>query len=432
MRKLVVFLFIIISLNLFSQELNLNKPEREQWFTELGFGMFIHWSYDVQYGMVISHSLVGASDDYLKRYFNDLPKTFNPSAFNPHDWAKKARLAGMKYMVFTTKHHNGFCMWDTKSTDYNIMNTPFSKDAVKEFVDACRAEGLAVGFYFSPEDFYYQYKNGLSISRRNPKSEVGVNENLRNYVASQMKELMEKYTPVDIVFLDGQDMDKACAKVCWEVNPDVVVTRGAINTPEQETPESLVPSPWEACYTLGKQWQYRPTNEIYKDAGTTIMKLMEIKAKGGNLLMNIGPDPDGAFPPEQNAVLNEVGLWIFINKEMMDNTKPFDNITDNNGNFILQSKDEKHLYIIIPGPVPYGKWQEIQLTNIGISKNAGLSVLGHNGEILEYSPDIDPAPHFIQSDEGMKIKYMRAQRIYNDRQWPNPIVLKIENFRERN
>jgi alpha-L-fucosidase len=126
--------------------LNLNKPERLEWFSNLGFGMFIHFSFDSQLGVVISHSMAGASDDYLDRFVNDLPKTFNPNEFSPEEIATLAKLAGMKYIVFTTKHHSGFCMWDTQTTDFKITNTPYGKDLLAEYVKAVRDAGLAVGF----------------------------------------------------------------------------------------------------------------------------------------------------------------------------------------------------------------------------------------------------------------------------------------------
>lgn len=145
--------------------LNMNKAEREQWFTDLGFGMFIHWSMDVQLGMVISHSMVGASEEYLDRYINELPKTFNPVNFDAKQWVNAAKLAGIKYLVFTTKHHNGYCMFNTKTTDFGIMNSPYGKDITKMFVDACREAGIAVGLYFSPDDFYFLHQQGTLISR---------------------------------------------------------------------------------------------------------------------------------------------------------------------------------------------------------------------------------------------------------------------------
>jgi alpha-L-fucosidase len=122
-----------------------NKPEREAWFSELGFGMFIHWSVDAQVGSVISHSMVGATDNYINRFIKELPTTFNPHKFNPDDWATLAKLAGMRYVVFTAKHHSGFCMYETKTTDFSIMNTPFGRDATKEILAAFRKQGIAVG-----------------------------------------------------------------------------------------------------------------------------------------------------------------------------------------------------------------------------------------------------------------------------------------------
>ena len=158
-KKILVLILLVANIMLVQAQeeemLDMNKPEREQWFADLGYGMFIHWSFDVRLGMVISHSMVGASDDYLNRYVNDLPKVFNPVNFNAEKWAQEAKLAGMKYIVFTTKHHNGFCMFETNTTDFSIMNTPYGKDVTKQIVDACRKEGLAVGFYYSPDDFYF-------------------------------------------------------------------------------------------------------------------------------------------------------------------------------------------------------------------------------------------------------------------------------------
>ncbi|MDR2982527.1 MAG: alpha-L-fucosidase, partial [Puniceicoccales bacterium] len=158
-------LFLLCGIALANAQQTENKPEREQWFMDLGFGMFIHWSMDSQVGVVISHSMAGASDDYLDRFINELPKTFNPRKFYPEDWAILAKLAGMKYVVFTTKHHSGFCMWDTKTTDFMIMNTPFQRDALREILEAFRKQGIAIGLYFSPEDFHVLHQMGIPIGR---------------------------------------------------------------------------------------------------------------------------------------------------------------------------------------------------------------------------------------------------------------------------
>lgn len=432
MRTLI--LFSILFFNIFiiqaqdEKPLNLNKPEREQWFSELGFGMFIHWSFDVQLGMVISHSMVGASDDYLDRYVNELPKTFNPEKFDAKKWAREAKMAGMKYVVFTTKHHNGFCMFDTKTTDFNIMNTPYGKDVTRMIVDAFRKEGLAIGFYYSPDDFYFLYSQGTLISRRRPEALASHNEALNEYTKIQVNELMTNYGKIDIVFLDGYDQfsKTELAKVCWEIDPDVVITRGAIETPEQITPDSALPSPWEACYTLGNQWQFRPTNEDYKTARTTILKLIDIRAKGGNFLLNFGPDENGIFPLEQQGILNEISLWMFINKEAFENTVPNKPVKEGDLWF-LKHKNKSTVYVfIVENEWKFGERKEFRIESLKATDNSTISVLGHNGKVLEYDLDADASPKISNTDKGIEISIMRAQRIYNDRQWDNPIVVKIE------
>jgi len=138
-----------------------NKPERLRWFGDLALGLFIHWSVDSQLGTVISHSMAGASEDYVKRFIVELPKTFNPRKFYPRDWAALAKLAGIRYVIFTTKHHSGFCMWPTATTDFHIGNTPFKRDITGEIVEAFREQGIAPGMYFSPDDFAWLHRNGV-------------------------------------------------------------------------------------------------------------------------------------------------------------------------------------------------------------------------------------------------------------------------------
>ena len=432
-QQLLPVLLLFGSLQLIAQEkpLNLNKPEREQWFTELGFGMFIHWSMDVQLGMVISHSMVGASDNYLDRYVNQLPKTFNPQLFDAREWARAAKLSGMKYVVFTTKHHNGFCMYDTQTTEFSIMNTPYGKDVTKQVVDAFREEGLAIGFYFSPDDFYFLHKQGTLISRARPEALASGNKPLNQYVKEQMRELMTKYGAIDIMFLDGleQYAKTELAKLCWEIDPNVVVTRGAIETPEQKTPNEPLPSPWEACYTFGDQWQYRPTNENFKSANDAIRKLIEIRAKGGNFLLNFGPDELGRFPQEQKSGLNEISLWMFINQEAFENTVPF-KVTNESDIWFLKKKNENTVYaFILEDNWKLGDRKTFRIESLRANDNTKISVLGHNGIVLEYNPEVDPKPTVKNVDEGIEISVMRAHRIYNDRKWPNPIVVKLENVK---
>jgi len=412
--------------------LNLNKPEREKWFSDLGFGMFIHWSFDVQLGMVISHSVVGASEDYMDRYFNELPETFEPTDFHPEKWARMARMAGMKYVVFTAKHHSGFCMFDTKTTGFNAMNTPFNTDATKEILDAFRKEGLAAGIYFSPDDFWFMYDRNREIGRRKPGLMPSDHPDLVEYLKVQTRELMNQYSPIDIVFIDGVDVEAniEIAKICWELNEDVVVTRGAMETPEQRIPDKPIPSPWEACITMGDQWQYRPTNETYKNADDLLQKIIEIRSKGGNLLLNIGPDEEGKIPDIQKGYLNELGLWYFINKEAVEDVEPWPTIREGDVWF-LKKQDENTLYAFVTGdPIKFGGRKEIVLNSVRATAETRMSVVGHDNKTLEYNPDVKGVTTFEQTNEGLKISVFRGQRIYNDRKWPNPIVVRMENVVE--
>ncbi|MBZ0257973.1 alpha-L-fucosidase, partial [bacterium] len=216
-----------------------NKTEREEWFMDAGLGLFIHWSLDSQLGSVISHSLVGASEDYLDRFINDLPQSFNPKKFDAEEWAALAKLAGFKYVMFTTKHHSGFCMFDTKTTPFNIMNTPYGDDVTADIVKAFRKHGLAVGFYYSPDDFYFLHQQGTTISRRRPGVAPHENPDLLNYDQMQLRELMTNYGPVDLLFLDGPV--KGLTDLCWDLQPDAIITRGAMQTPEQQIPKQPIP-----------------------------------------------------------------------------------------------------------------------------------------------------------------------------------------------
>ena len=237
MRRLVSVFLLSCALLLAQRDVppgSLNKPERLEWFRDQGFGLFIHWSVDSQTGVVISHSLVGADEAYTKRFFEELPKTFNPRKFEPQDWAALAKLAGIKYVVFTTKHHSGFAMWDTKTTDFGIMHTPYPHDLTREILDAFRAQGIAPGIYFSPDDFHWLWENKIDIQRGIPGVQPRNNPGLMKLDLAQMRELMTNYGPIDIVFLDGEP--QGLRDLAWKLQPNTIVTRGAIQTPELYVP----------------------------------------------------------------------------------------------------------------------------------------------------------------------------------------------------
>ncbi|MFC1760562.1 alpha-L-fucosidase [Planctomycetota bacterium] len=251
----------------------------------------------------------------------ELPQTFYPDKYDPDEWARLFRLAGAEYVVFTTKHHNGFCMWDTKTTDFSIMNTPYGKDITGMLVASLRKQGLKVGFYYSPEDFSFLRQQGTLISRKRAMSQVTENPELMEYAKAQLDELLSNYGPIDLIFFDSFSK-KPLVQYVHANYPDVIVTRGEMQTPEQKIPGGAMPGPWETCMTMGTQWQYKPTNEDYKDGAELIAKLIEIRAKGGNFLLNVGPKPNGQIPIQQEERLREVGLWMFVNEKAVKAVRP--------------------------------------------------------------------------------------------------------------
>lgn len=434
--KKILFLLFAIAITYTSQaqiaadadaSFNRNKQERQEWLRDLGFGMFIHWSMDSQLGVVISHSMVGASDDYTNRFINELPKTFDPMEFDAYKVAKQAKLAGMKYVVFTAKHHSGFCMWDTETTDFNVMNTPYKKDLLKEYVEGVRKAGLAVGFYYSPEDFNFLRDNDILVRRRGLNLSDDLKLKYSDFIRQQTHELFANYGKIDVLFIDGNPKE-SCKDEAWNLQPDLVITRGAVNTPEQKLLGVVDDNLWESCVTMGTQWQYKPTNDDLKSAGKVIEMLIETRSKGGNLLLNIGLDPFGEIPDPESRNLTELAAWQFVNQEAIEAVRPWV-ITQEENIWFTASKDRKTVYAIITGIDNWkrGDRKEFTIGSIKATPDTKISVLGQNDKVLEYRPDANPKSRFKQTNEGLEISVVRAQRIYNNSKWANPITVKIEH-----
>jgi alpha-L-fucosidase len=434
--KRILFILIIawVTIGAYSQSgLNLNRPERIEEMKDAGFGMFIHWGVDCQLGGVISHQLVGASEDYINKYINDLPRTFYPMDWNPEKIVILAKNAGMKYVVLTAKHHSGFCLWDTKTTSFNIMNTPYKKDILRGFVDACRKWGLMVGIYYSPEDFVYCYQNGIKdIGRAQDghwERAKPIQEKYKKYVLAQCIELMKNYGPIDLFFIDSDILREEVKQKVWELQPNLVITRGAIPTPEQYVPGESNTTYWETNMTMGTEWNYKPTNDHYKTGTELIDILIETRAKGGSYLLNVGPDQWGNINESQMGLLMEIAAWNFVNNEAIQNVRSW--IIPNEENlWISKSKNQNTVYVYItdePGWNSRGERKKFILKSVKATPETKISVLGVTGHIIEYQPKKDPMPYFHQTPEGLEIDIMKSQRMYTDYKWPNPIVVKLEN-----
>jgi alpha-L-fucosidase len=319
-------------------------------------------------------------------------------------------------------------MWNTRTTPFSVMHTPVKRDLTAEIVRAFRAQGIAVGFYFSPEDFHWLHTNGKPVTRR-PHPGVLPQENpaLMKLARAQLQELATRYGKIDVWFLDGPA--GGMRDVIWKAQPQTVITRDVIETPEQTIPGVPMDRAWESCLTMGTQWQYKPSHESYRSGTELIEILIETRAKGGNLLLNVGPRPDGELPIEQEERLREVALWNFAFGESIDRVRPW--VVSNEGNlWFTQRKDKgtstSTVYVFITKtPWLMGDRKSFTLKSVKPTKDTQITVLGSDNKILEYKPEADAASHFRHDARGMHLDGSMAQRLYSDRKWPQPLVVKL-------
>jgi alpha-L-fucosidase len=302
-----------------------NDPQKTEIFRDAGLGLFIHWGPNSQVGTEISWPLNNASDDFVKKYYA-LAETFNPTAFDPAEWARLAKLAGMEYAVFTAKHHDGFCMFETAYSDFKITKTPYGRDIAAMLAEAFRKEGLLVGFYYSPGDFRYQYETGRRFSHlyepdfRAAEPFGPGKVSFVDYERGQVEELLTRYGDIFMLWFDGKC--EPLKKHAWRVRQDIFIGRGEIPTPEQEIPGQAADRAWESCLTTSYQWSYLPEAEV-RPSTEIINNLIHIRARGGNMLLNIGPRPDGKISPPDEARLRDLGLWMMLYGEAVRGVRPW-------------------------------------------------------------------------------------------------------------
>lgn len=358
------------------------KAKLEQW-KDLKFGMIIHWGLYAVPGIVESWSICSEDEDWIprdstipyddyKQWYWNLSKEFNPVDFDPDQWASVARNAGMKYVVFTTKHHDGFALFDTKYSDFSIAKGPFAKnskaDALKYVFEVFRKQNMMIGAYFSKPDWHSQdyWWSRYATPNRHVNYKIDQHpqrwENFKQYVHNQIGEITSNYGKVDILWLDGGwvrppeediDMDKV-AKIARQNQPGILIVDRTVGgeyenyqTPEKQIPEKQLANPWETCVPLSKDWGYVP-NAKFKSAKEVIGMMMEIVAKGGSLLLGIGPTPQGLIEPEVVKILEEIGAWMKANGEAIYNTRTLSNYKADNLWFTT-SKDGKYVYALCPG-----------------------------------------------------------------------------------
>jgi alpha-L-fucosidase len=307
---------------------------RLKWWQEARFGMFVHWGPVSLAGTEIGWS---RGDNISAEVYDGLYRRFNPTNFDARAWARLAKEAGMKYLVFTTKHHDGFCNWDTKQTDYNILQTPFGRDVVKELATACRAEGITFCAYHSICDWRHpDYPLG-SPGGRTEKPQPNM-DRYNAYLKSQLAELLQNYGPLGILWFDGEwekpwnaQRGKDLYEFCRELQPSLIINNrvsvgrsgmagatdasadnpGDYDTPEQEIGKYQDQRPWETCMTICQQWAWKPNDQL-KSLRECLQTLIACTAGDGNLLFNVGPMPDGRIEPRQVARLKQMGAWLKV------------------------------------------------------------------------------------------------------------------------
>ncbi|MDR1814771.1 MAG: alpha-L-fucosidase [Tannerella sp.] len=319
------------------------KAKRLEWWTDARFGMFIHWGL---YALPARHEWVKNNERMTNEQYEKYFQLFNPDLYNPKEWAKKAKQAGMKYAVITSKHHEGFCLFDSKYTDYKATNTPIKKDLIKEFVEAFRAEGLKVGFYYSLIDWHHP---DFTIDRCHPQRTNSKEEydrlnqgkdfsKYREYLHNQVRELLTNYGKIDIIWYDfsypdetgtGKGHDdwgsKELLAMTRKLQPGIIVDDRLdlgeyedgqdFTSPEQykvdKWPERYGKKfAWETCQTFSGSWGYHRDETSWKDTKQLLVLLIETVSKGGNLLLNVGPTARGDFDYRADEALANMGKWM--------------------------------------------------------------------------------------------------------------------------
>lgn len=332
-----------------AKEKVLTQDERMAWWREARFGMFIHWGlYAVPAGTYKGERVNGIGEWIMNNgkipvaQYEKFAGQFNPIGFNAEEWVRLAKNAGMKYIVITSKHHDGFCLWDSKVTNYDIMATPFQRDILKELAAACKKQGVKLCFYHSIMDWHHPdaqapfYPNYNDTKQSNPNFDRYV----ENYLKPELAELLTNYGPIGVLWFDGEwikDWTEPRGKDLYayirSLQPNILVNNrvgkgrkgmeglsnsaedaGDFGTPEQQVPATgLSGVDWETCMTMNDTWGYKSYDDNWKSTKQLIQTLVDVTSKGGNFLLNVGPQPEGLIPQASIDRLKEMGVWMAVN-----------------------------------------------------------------------------------------------------------------------
>ncbi|MHC4206651.1 MAG: alpha-L-fucosidase, partial [Planctomycetota bacterium] len=334
-----------------------DKDERMQWWRQARFGMFIHWGlYAVPAGEWKGEKIPGIGEWIMERAkipvseYEPLARQFNPVRFDARQWVRIAKNAGMKYIVITSKHHDGFCLWDSKYTDYDVIDaTPFKRDILSELAAECQKQGIRLCFYHSIMDWHHPDAQAPFYPKYNDtsKSNPNFDRYVEYYMKGQLKELVQNYGPLGIIWFDGEwikdwtrEMGWDMFEYCLSLQPDTIVNNrvgngrqgmrglsksdefaGDYGTPEQEIPATGLPGvDWETCMTMNDTWGFKSYDHNWKSREDLLHKLVDIASKGGNFLLNVGPTAEGLIPAPSVERLAAIGEWMKVNSESIYGT----------------------------------------------------------------------------------------------------------------
>ncbi len=438
---LTVFLASLLCLNGFSQ----STADKMDWWKEAKFGMFIHWGvYSVPAGIYNGKEVNGIGEWIMNRgkipvaEYKAYARQFDPVKYDPKAWVKLAKDAGMKYLVITSKHHDGFALFNSKVTDWDVVDaTPYGKDLLKPLADACHKEGIRLGFYYSQAQDW-NHPGGAASGGHWDKSQDGsMDEYIEKIAVPQVKEILSNYGDVDILWWDTPtDMTKERAEKFLPViskYPNLIVNnrlgggfQGDTETPEQFVPATGFPGRnWETCMTMNDTWGFKSTDHNWKSPEIIIRTLIDIVSKGGNYLLNVGPTSEGLIPQPSIERLKEVGQWMKTNGEAIYGTtaSPFPYLswgrcTQKGDKLYLHvfnwPKDEK-LSVPILNKVKKAYLLANQKTTFKIDKSQDKNIIHLDGNApdkiasiivleIEGKPDVLPLPAVGKSVKASSAK----------------------------
>jgi alpha-L-fucosidase len=408
-------------------------------FRSWKFGMFIHWGPYSLASVEASWPIMTPKEGGItEEEYRSLPARFNPTSFDPDTWVRLARAAGQRYMVFTTKHHDGFCMFDSAYTNNKITRTPYGKDIVKQLADACHRQGMPIGFYYSPPDMNHPgYRDTTKLAKENWGGEPARPEwpSYLDYMELQLTELLTRYGDVALIWFDGLDKEekyngRRFLRLIRDLQPGTLVNNrigmdADYETPEQFIPKGIprrgnriigledeqeskligsVPAPdefrlWETCMTINNTWAYNKNDREFKSDAHLIRTLVEVASRGGNFLLNVGPSPEGTIQPEFQERLLALGRWM-----------------DRNGSSIYGST--------------YGPVQGLDFARTTArDRDVFVHVLNWTPKIALPSTSLPKIRSVALLDSGRQLEFRQNERIIEidgPAQAPDPVVSVLE------